>query len=76
MLLCSVFTDLVTHDEGLASVQSLHETMIITEKLYAEEKNMFSDDLKGSMTEHVVQKAVSACDVGTMTRKLVEQLCN
>ena len=67
-------------NERLASAQSLHETTLVLEKLRAEhevEKAHLQEEcheLRHCVTEPAVQKAVSACDVGTMTGELVEQL--
>ena len=67
-------------DEWLASVQSLHETTLVLEKLrveHEEEKARLQEEcheLRHHVTKPAVQKAVSACDVGTMTGELVEQL--
>ena len=61
-------------------MQSLCEITIALEKLYVkneEEKACLQEelhDLKCHFTDPVVQKTVSACEVGTMTGELVEQL--
>ena len=67
-------------NERLASAQSLRELTIVFKKLHAkseEEKPRLQEelhDLKCCLSKPVLLKAVSACDVGTMTNELVEQL--